>query len=999
MRHQNPKQTARQKQQTHSSLSLIRLYGILAFASPLMVGISLTAFSEAAQTQITEAGSAEADAFQASEAERLLNKAWQLWQMGQYQAVLENLQQSLIIYQNLQDWQGESTALNGLGTVYNDLGHHEQALNHYQQVLAIYVEVGDRAGEGHTLNNIGIVYRNLGQYEQALNSYQQALIIYVELGDRVGEGQILNSIGGVYRQMAQYAQALNYHQQALTIRIELGDRVGEGQTFNSIGGVYSQMAQYAQALNYYQQALVIATEVGDRVGEATTLNNMGGVYDDLGQYEQALDYYQQALAISTEVGDRAGRGVTLTGIGLVYDHLGEYEQALNHYQQSLAIATEVGDQVGKATTLNNMGGVYDDLEQYGQALDYYQQALSINISIGNRLGEGYTLNNIGGVHNRLEQYAEALEYFQQALAIRQEIGDRSGVAQTLSWIGYQLQQQAQTEIAIVFYKESVNVQESIRKELGGLQTEFQESYIQTVEATYRELADLLLQQDRILEAQQVLDLLKVQELDDYLRGIRGNEQTAQGVDLLPQEQAILDDYMTLLDRAIPIGQELTQLRQTPPENRTEAQVQRIAELVEQQQAITRLFVEFIRRPDVVAWAEQLSRTAREQNLDLSTLRNLSGTLQDLQTQLNQNVVLFYPLILEDRLELVLVTPDSPPINRTSPISRTELNAAIEEFRRALEDPSTDATAVAQQLYQWLIQPIQADLDRANAEVIIYAPDAQLRYIPLAALHDGTQWLTQRYLINHITAASLTNFARPSQESDQVLAGAFVEGSYTVQVGDRSYTFDGLDFADDEVEYLTSLFPMATKLVDRDFSAATTLPSLDDHNIVHFATHAAFFPGRAASDSFILFGNGDRVSLQQVEEEWFLTNVDLIVLSACQTGLGGTYGGGEEILGFGYLMQNAGARAAIATLWEVSDGGTQALMTAFYAALQQDGITKAEALHRSQTALITGNYEALEDETRGIVELRQRIQESVPTVAPHLDHPYYWAPFILIGNGL
>jgi CHAT domain-containing protein len=172
--------------------------------------------------------------------------------------------------------------------------------------------------------------------------------------------------------------------------------------------------------------------------------------------------------------------------------------------------------------------------------------------------------------------------------------------------------------------------------------------------------------------------------------------------------------------------------------------------------------------------------------------------------------------------------------------------------------------------------------------------------------------------------------------------------------------------------------------------------MNDYNIVHLATHAAFVTGKP-EDSFVLFGDGSRATLRDVEN-WSLPNVDLVVLSACETGVGGQFGNGEEILGFGYQMQRTGAKAAIASLWSVSDGGTQALMDTFYAALQTDKMTKTEALRQAQIALITGDYQVL-GQQRGLT-VQQRINSNLPkTVTTRLSHPNYWAPFILIGNGL
>jgi len=892
--------------------------------------------------------------------------------------------------QTNQDRVDETWQLYQKGTEQLNRGQFREALVTFEQVLVIFREIGDRAGEGTILNNFGLVYENLGEYQQASDYYRQALVVAQELGDRVGVGTIFNNLGEVCRNLGEYRQALNYYQQALLIIQEVGHRAGEGTILNNLGEVYRNLAKYQKALDYYQQALAIHREVGNHAMEGTTLNNLGGVYRNLGKYQKALDYYQQALAIHREVGNRAVEGTILNNFGLVYRNLGEYQQALDYYQQALAIHREVGNRAGEGTILNNLGEVYRNLGEYQQALDYYQQALVIVQEIGNSVIEGTILNNLGEVYRNLGEYKQALDYYQQALVIMQEIGDRASEGINLNNIGSLLQTQNQPELAIIFLKQSVNVREKIRDKIKTLPTELQQSYIETIDHTYRNLADLLLKQNRVLEAQQVLDLLKVQELEDYLRGVRGGVD--EKVENLPPEQEILDEYTELQNQAIAIGKELTQLRQIPPTQLTLTQKQRLTELDGKQRQIARLFSKFQQRPDIVALVKQLSTTAKEQSLQLGNLRKLSNNLQQLQ----QNAVLLYPLILEDRLELVLATPNSPPINRTVPVKREELNRTIVQFRQALEQPTSDAITPASQLYDWLIKPLENDLTTAEAQTIIYAPDGQLRYIPLAALHDGKQWLIERFRVNNITAASIDDLNTQPQSELSLLAAAFAQGKYNIQAGKQQFSFSGLPFAGKEVENLATTIPSTTKLVDDDFSKAATLPQMDSHSVVHFATHAAFVPG-SPDDSFILFGNGDYVTLGEVREEWFLTNVDLIVLSACETGVGGM-GNGEEILGFGYLMQNAGARAAIASLWSVSDGGTQALMNSFYGLLTTGKLTKAEALRQAQIALITGDYSAVGD-NRGSLIVEYVGSQLPPDVSKNLNHPYYWAPFILIGNGL
>jgi CHAT domain-containing protein/Tfp pilus assembly protein PilF len=935
--------------------------------------------------------------------EKWFLEAYRLWLRGDYPAALEKLQQDLVRFRQEGDRTRVGAVLTCIGMVYSNLGQYTQALEYFQNALALLRDVSNlpdtkrstaRTWEGRTLYSIGLVYGSIGEYTQALEYSQQALAINREVRDRLWEGRTLNSLGGTYYYLGQYPKAMDFYQQALVIFREIGNRFDEGRIFNNLGLIYRNLGEYSKALELFQQALAIHKHIGDKAAEGTSIRNLGLVYRNLGQYPKALDFFEQALAIHKQIGNKGMQGTTLSNIGAVYWDLGQYAKALEFFQQAFAIRSEIGDRAGEGETLNNIGAVYEKLGQYPKAMDFYQHALAISREIGDKPGEGGTFNNIGAVYEKLGQYSKALEFFQQALAIAKQINDKVGEGTILNNIGFLLNAQNQPELAIVFFKQSINVTEGIRKDLRVLPKEQQQSYTETVADTYRTLADLLLKQDRVLEAQRVLDLLKVQELDDYLRNVRGNNNTAQGLPNLPLEQQTWTSYQAILDKAIEIGTELTQLRQIKPDNRTAEQEQRIAQLVNAQEKIVKDFNNFTESPEVSALVQQLNPKARKADL-VNNLDELIG-LQDNLRNLQQKAVLLYPLILDDRIELILTTPDSPPIRRTVQVPKKQLNETIAAFRSALLNLASDAKTPAQQLYNWLIKPLETDLKAADAKTIIYAPDAQLRYIPLAALHDGQQWLVQRYRINNITAASLTDLNTKPQPQMQVLAGAFATGRYSFTVGGQSFDFSGLPFAGTEVENLAKTVPTTTKFIDRAFTPQVTVPNMDDYTIVHLATHAAFVVG-TPDDSFILFGNGERITLRDIQT-WSLKNVDLVVLSACETGLGGKLGNGEEILGLGYQMQRAGARAAIASLWTVDDGGTQALMNTFYANLKQGNITKAEALRQAQISLITGDSKAL-GKDRGLVVVEPNPTNPSPRVANRLSHPYYWAPFILIGNGL
>jgi CHAT domain-containing protein/Tfp pilus assembly protein PilF len=632
--------------------------------------------------------------------------------------------------------------------------------------------------------------------------------------------------------------------------------------------------------------------------------------------------------------------------------------------------------------------------RFQDASQKLETALAISRDIQERPLEAATFNNIGRVYQQQGKFPQAFNSYLQALAINKELSINEktpgeahiALGKTYSNLGYLSKLQNQPQLAIFFYKHCVNNREKVRLNPAAFTGEQLDAYNLTVAQTYYALGEELLKSDRTTEGQRILDLIKVEELEEYLQNVKGNQLTAKGIEITPTEKPIKQKLDQSLDSAVVLGKELTKLRQIPPEKRSLQQKQRIQQIAENQQKILDEFNNFINRPDVKAQLEQISRTARRQNLDLESL----NAIRDNLARLPEKSVILYPLVLENSLELVLVTPDSPPIHRTVAVKKENLHQTILNFRKALENPSLDVKKPARQLYDWLIKPIEKDLTQAATQTIVYAPDGQLRYIPLAALFDGKQWLVQRYSINHITAASLTNFNTPPSSDLRILAAAFTKGSYTVEVANRKEIFSGLPFAAKEVENLATIVPGTKKILDNAFNPEMTVPQMDDFTIVHMATHAAFVVGKP-EDSFILFGNGELVNLKDIAT-WSLPRVDLVVLSACETGLGGKLGDGEEILGFGYQMQKTGARSAIASLWAVDDGGTQALMSVFYALLPSGKLTKAEVLRQAQIALITGSSSQLGQQ-------QGRIDSIPKSTVVSLSHPYYWAPFILIGNGL
>ncbi|MDY7005931.1 MAG: CHAT domain-containing protein [Cyanobacteriota bacterium] len=719
-----------------------------------------------------------------------------------------------------------------------------------------------------------------------------------------------------------------------------GDRFEIIRTLNKIAVVYDAQGKYFKALEYYQQAFKNAQKDRDSENILSILNNIGLMYSQLGLYEQAIDSYKQALKKNP-----AEKSKIFSKIGAIYRHLKKDSQALESYQEALEIYQENQDNIGIAKTLNNIGLIYREQEKYSQALEQHQQALAIQEEEGDRDGKVLTLHNIGRIHQESNKYPESLKFLTHSLIIDRQLDRKERERIHLANLGKLLETKNQSELAIIFYKQSINITESIRKDLKVLPVEQQEAYVESVGETYRNLAGLLLQKKRAIEAHQIIDLLKVQEIFEQMGSLQIDNHKYSELPFLESEELFWKKYSQLIETA----------SDTENQNQLEEQLLEI--------------IDFFDSEKVKSIVSELEEDAENQKLSSDIVFSLQFELKEHQ---KKNTVVLYPLVLEDRLELILVSSNSPPVHRTVSVKRRDFNQAIIELKVGLinrNNSQSDKRVMLAgfKLYNWLIKPLEKELRLAKIETIIYVPDSQLRYIPLAALYDGKKWLAERFEINNITAASLMDLEPRENFQPVILAGALTEGSYQFQVGRRRFEFEGLPFAGVEVENIGQIFPETNKLLGNDFTKKAMELNMDSYNIVHFATHSAFVNGHP-EESFILFGDGDRATLGDVKD-WNLKDVELVVLSACQTALGKDIGNGQEILGFGYRVQEAGAAAALASLWLVDDQATHEFMSYFYAALNK-GLSKVESLREAQINMINSEY----------------------------NHPYYWAPFILIGNG-
>jgi CHAT domain-containing protein/predicted negative regulator of RcsB-dependent stress response len=874
------------------------------------------------------------------------------------------------------------------------------AIGKLEIARSIFRETKNRRGEGNSLIGLGHINDLLNEEQQALGYYNQALALLRADGDRNGEATALNNIGLVHVDLGEQQKALEHYYQALALLRADGDRNGEAATLNNIGAAYDDLGEQQKALGYFNQALALLRAVGDKDVEAATLNNIGAVYTDLSEQQKALEHYSQALSIYRAVGDRSGEATALSNIGAVYKSIGEQQKALGYYSQALPLRRTVGDRNGEAATLNNIGAAYDDLGEQQKALEHYSQALSIYRAVGNRNGEAATLNNIGAAYVDLGEQQKASEYFNQALALLRAVGNRNGEAATLSNLMWSWREQKNPRFAIYYGKQSIHTLQQLRANIQGLEKETQQAFLKSVEAIYRYLADILIAQGRIPEAEQVLAMLKDEELFQFARRSgEVAERLRQRTDLNEFEAKALAEYAKYSDRLTEIGSRFAELDKERLKFPAAAFPQQAEydRLKLQLEDARRVLLVFLR-----GLAEEFGKSNER-------VRQIESSLQaDLKRWGASNVVIISTIAGEERLNLILTTSTTQKAY-TVEIKAADLNKLVQEFRAVANDPSTkyDPRPLGRRLYDVLVKPLEKDLEGAKADTLLWSLDGTLRYVPMAALWDGEQYLAERYRNVIITLASRSKIgeALTGSKSGWQALGAGVSTKWP--------GFAELTAVPEELRSIiretTTQNPAEEKgvltgqrLLDSQFNLTSFERALGRYPLIHIASHFRFRPGNE-TNSFLLLGDGNHLTVDKVRAAGSMFDgVELLALSACDTATGGIGSNGAEVESFGVIAQEQGAKAVMGTLWAVADASTRDLMVAFYRAYSTNpNFNKAEALRQAQLSLLRGTQS--QAGTKGAdaraditpVSGAQPLFQKDP--AKPFAHPYYWAPFVLIGN--
>ena len=935
----------------------------------------------------------------AGEANTLNNIGGLYYSIGEKQKVLDYYEQALSIQREVNDRAGEATALNNLGSVYNFIGEKQKALDYFEQALSIRREVNDRAGEAATLNNIGLVYSSVGEKQKALDYFEQALSIRREVNSRAGEAATLSNIGSVYDSIGEKKEALNYYEQALSIQREVNDRAGEATTLSNIGSVYNSIGEKQKALDYYErQTLPILREVNDRAGEATTLSNIGSVYDFIGEKQEALDYYEQALSIRREVNDKPGEAVTLNNIGLVYSSIGEKQEALDYYEQALSIRREVNDKPGEAVTLNNIGLVYSSIGEKQEALDYYEQALSIQREVNDRAGEATALNNLGSVYNFIGEKQKALDYYEQALSIRREVNDKPGEATTLNNLGWVYDSMGEKQKALDYYERALPISREVsdpateaitlfniaalKKEQNDLPKALENinlaialiedlrtnivsdnlrvSYFSTVQDYYQLKTDILMQLEQPEAAFDSSEDARARSLIELLRESNVDIRKGVPLNLLEQETSLQQELQEIEQKRIVLSSSEHTFEQAEALDRESDYIlQQLDQAIAQIRQVSPAYAETVKPQPLLL--QQIQKRILDE--DTVLLQYSLGAEQSYLWIVGKNIFQTYTLP-----------------------GRTEIEPIADQFRSATttDTPTSDVYRKGKELAELILPEIPG---WATDKRLLISGEGVLAELPFHALPLPKKDTYTPLLVEHevLTQPSISSVGIIRQEfserplrppaiailadpvyradDDRITGQTAIESVFPSSLSDTERNLRDLDlrniqrlkYTRPEADAILAAASDLKTIAAFDFDATyewVTNAALSEYSIVHLATHGFINPVNPQLSGIVL----NLVNPEgQLRDNGFLRlhdifnlslNAELVVLSACQTGLGKNVSG-EGIVGLSRGFMYAGAERIMVSLWNVNDESTAALMSTFYRYLLNDNLSPAAALRAAQ----------------------------------------------------
>jgi CHAT domain-containing protein len=819
------------------------------------------------------------------------------------------------------------------------------------------------------------------QFADAAKVWQQAAQVYQSQGDKLNQAQAFSFMSLAYQQLGQWEEASKAIASSLQLlkddrRPTLDSQLILARTLNTQGHLQLALGQAQQALTTWQQAAATYAQAGNEAGITGSLINQVQALQNLGFYRRANKTLTELEQTLQNQPDSLLKATGLRSLGNALRAVGDLDKSRQVLQQSLTLAQKLKSPQEIATAWVSLGTTAQAQQDTLAALKFYQQAEAASTSPTTR------------IQAQLNQLSLLLETINKSCdsPVPSCRGEGGGWSTAIA-----LWPQIQPEIAnlppsrTAIYARINFAQSLIRlKQTSTISTPSWPEIGQLLATAVQQAKSL---KDTRAEAYGLGHLGGVYEQTQQLSNAQDLTQQALNIAQTTNASDIAYRWQWQLGRLLKAQGNIKEAISNYTEAVNTLQSLR-SDLVainpdvqfsfrESVEPVYRQFVDLLLQSASGQMPSQqnlVQARAVIESLQLAELDNffqvacLAGEPVQIDQVIDKDdptAAIIYPIILADRLEVILKLPKLPLRHYKTTVAQSEVEKILEELRRKLTKAYTlrETQSLSKQVYDWLIQPAEADLAQSNIKTLVFVLDGSLRNIPMAALYDGQQYLVQKYGVALTPGLQLL----APKPLNQLQLKALTAGLSEARQG-----FSALSNVALELAQIKSEVP-STVLLNQQFTSTTLQNEINSVSfpVVHLATHGVF--SSKASETFILTWDG-RINVNELDKLLRVTEqsrpnaIELLVLSACQTATGDK----RAALGLAGVAVRAGARSTLASLWSLDDESSALLMSQFYRELARTTVTKAEALRLAQLALLQN---------------------------PRYQHPCYWAPYVLVGNWL
>ena len=804
-------------------------------------------------------------------------------------------------------------------------------------------------------------------------------------------------------EVGRFTEAQKYWEQALQHYQQVGDIPHQALSLNYLSLVFQELGEWKQAEQSINQSINLIQEYASDNNSTSNLqgitaqafNTQGNLQLTLGKEEMALDSWQEAERYYRQEKDQIGLLGSKINQAQALQNLGFYQRAQKILEQLHNDLENQDDLALKALGLRSLGNALQVTGNLTESQEILQKSLVLVQSLGLTEATSATLFSLGNVARASEDHNSAIAFYQQAIDMTSDpLTKVEGNLNQMSLLGTQQEWQKIKQLIPVIQSDLSNLPAS-RKAIYA-QVNFAKNLINLAAeepafARYDRYSQELLNKT-VNQARQLEDL----QGQSYALGTlgywyeqkrqysRAKKTTEEALTLAVDIQASDIAYQWQWQ----LGRLLKKQGDIPGAIAAETEAVSALQSIRGDLVAINPDVQFSFRESVEPIYRDLVELlvsydpnqnnllkAREviESLQLAELENyfreacIDAKPKQIE-EIDNKAAVIYPIVLPERLAVIVSVPDTPLMYYEQSLPEADIEKTLDKFLQSLNPiySNKQRLKLSQQIYDWLIKPGEAELAKHNIETLVFVLDGSLRNLPMTALYDGNEYLVEKYKIALTPGLQLLESETlDSQELQAVVAG----------LSQASQGFSALPGVETEVNEISQYIP-SQLLLNEQFTNTGLRDQIREtpSPLVHLATHGQFSSN--PDETFIVTWN-DQIKVKEFEdllkvreETGNAQPIELLVMSACQTAVGDE----RAALGIAGVAVRSGARSTIATLWSVKDESTVALMDQFYQQLSQNSasMTKAEALRQAQMSLIHSS---------------------------NFNHPFYWSPFVLIGNWL